>query len=535
MVGLSPKFTGCEQYNGDNADWVLAMRIGLCHPCDMAEIETAFSAATGLTAPDATPEYRLQPHNLEIEQALLGAMLVNNEAAEQVREFLEPSHFYEPVHGRIYETILKLIDRDHTADPVKLRPFFDKDEALVDLGGGTYLARLAASAATIINAVDYGRTLRDLALRRSLISIGNELVNTAFDADLAHSGEQQLEDAESQLFDLAQTGQSGGQYTTFSSALYKALEAAEAAYKDPDKISGVTTGLTSLNDQIGGLHPTDLVILAGRPAMGKTALATNIAFAAAMRWADDREAGKDLARSRGAPVAFFSLEMAADQLAARIVADRAGVKSEEMRRGRLTDTQFEDLSRAVREIESLPFYIDDTPALSISGLYTRARRLKRLHNVGLIVVDYLQLLQGSSRVESRVQEISEITRGLKALAKKLEVPVLALSQLSRSVEQRDNKRPQLADLRESGTIEQDSDIVMFVYREEYYKEQQKPDESDDTKFTEWAETMERIRGLAEVIVSKQRHGPTGTVRLHFNKATTRFTDEAVPDYLPERH
>jgi len=500
----------------------------------MEDIDTDFPATAGMTATDETPDFRQQPHNLEIEQALLGAMLVNNEAAEQVREFLEPAHFYEPVHGRIFDTILKLIDRDHTADPVKLRPFFDRDEALADLGGGAYLARLAASAATIINAKDYGRTLRDLALRRSLISIGNELVNTAYDADLAHSGEQQLEDAESQLFDLAQTGQASGQFTPFRDALHKALESAESAYKDPDKISGVTTGLTSLNNQIGGLHPTDLIILAGRPAMGKTALATNIAFAAAKRWADDLDAGHDLARSRGAPVAFFSLEMAADQLAARIVADRAGVKSEEMRRGRLTDAQFVDLTRAVADIETLPLYIDDTPALSIAGLYTRARRLKRLHNVGLIVVDYLQLLQGSRRSESRVQEISEITRGLKALAKKLEVPVLALSQLSRSVEQRDNKRPQLADLRESGTIEQDSDIVMFVYREEYYKEQQKPDESDDKKFTEWSETMERIQGLAEVIVSKQRHGPTGTVRLHFSKATTRFTDEAVPDYLPDR-
>lgn len=501
----------------------------------MSDAQTLFPAASA-DADDGI-EYRQPPHNLEIEQALLGAMLVNNEAAEQVREFLEPEHFHEPVHGRIYETILRLVDRDHTADPLKLKPFFDQDEALKDMGGGAYLARLAASAATIINAVDYGRTLRDLALRRALISVGNEMVVTAYDADLSHSGNEQLEEAESRLFDLAQTGKGSGAVAPFKAALYEALQAAEAAYKDPDKISGITTGLTSLNEKIGGLHKTDLLILAGRPAMGKTALATNIAFNAAKRWADDRDQGlEDMSRSRGAAVAFFSLEMSADQLAARIVADRAGIKSEEMRRGRLNDRQFEELARAVGEIEELPLFIDDTPALSIAGLYTRARRLKRLHNIGLVVVDYLQLLSGSqaSKNESRVQEISEITRGLKALAKKLEVPVLALSQLSRMVEQRDNKRPQLSDLRESGTIEQDADIVMFVYRDEYYKEQQKPDESDTDKFEKWMDSLEQVRGLAEVIVGKQRHGPTGTVRLRFNKETTRFTDEAAPEYLPER-
>lgn len=483
---------------------------------------------------ESSLSYRLPPHNLEVEQALLGAMLVNNETAEQVREFLDPDHFHEPVHGRIYEMILRLIDRDHTADPIKLRPFFDKDEALKDLGGGAYLARLAASAATIINAVDYGRTLHDLALRRALISVGNEMVVTAYDADLDHSGSSQLEEAESRLFDLAQTGKTDSTYTPFRTAIYQALEAAEAAYKDPDKISGISTGLAALNAQIGGMHPTDLIILAGRPAMGKTSLATNIAFNAAMRWLDDREEGNDMTKSRGAAVAFFSLEMSADQLAARIVADRANVKSEEMRRGRLTDVQFESLARAVREIEDLPLFIDDTAALSIAGLYTRARRLKRLHNIGLVIVDYLQLLSGSTRTENRVQEISEITRGLKALAKKLEVPVLALSQLSRTVESRENKRPQLSDLRESGSIEQDADIVMFVYRDEYYKEQQKPDEGDEKKFSEWVDSVERARGTAEVIVGKQRHGPTGTVHLRFNKETTRFTDVATPEYIPER-
>ncbi|GER02927.1 replicative DNA helicase [Iodidimonas nitroreducens] len=518
-----------------------ALRLGQSHGIkdDMSEHNhKTVTLHPGATHEQPSPEsldYRQPPSNLEIEQALLGAMLVNNEAAEQVREFLQPEHFHEPVHGRIYDMILRLIDRDHTADPVKLRPFFDQDEALAEMGGGTYLARLAASAATIINATDYARTLRDLALRRALISVGQDMVITAYDADPSDSGEGQLEAAESRLFDLAQTGSANSSFTPFRTAIYKALEAAEAAYKDPDKISGVSTGLKALDAQIGGLHKTDLLILAGRPAMGKTSLATNIAYNAAMRWLEDRENGVEPKRSRGAAVAFFSLEMSADQLAARIVSDRANIKSEEMRRGRLTDRQFEDLTRAVQEIENLPLYIDDTAALSIAGVYTRARRLKRLHNIGLVIVDYLQLLSGSAaRAESRVQEISEITRGLKALAKKLEVPVMALSQLSRTVESRDNKRPQLSDLRESGSIEQDSDIVMFVYRDEYYKEQAKPDEGDEKKFAEWMDQMERARGLAEVIVSKQRHGPTGTVRLRFIKETTRFTDEAVPEYTAER-
>ncbi|GIX16781.1 MAG: replicative DNA helicase [Rhodothalassiaceae bacterium] len=486
-------------------------------------------------AQDGDPRYRSLPHNLELEQALLGAMLVDNEVAEQVREFLEPRHFFEPVHARIYEAILALIDRDQRADPIKLKPVFDADEALKDLGGGGYLARLAANAALFTDARDYARAIRDLAMKRELIHIGREMVLAAYDADLRRPAEEQLEEAESKLFDLAAKGTADAGAKPFRKAVFQALEAAEAAYRDPDKISGITTGLKALNDKIGGLHRTDLIILAGRPAMGKTALATNIAYAAAKRWLDDMEMGHDLSRSRGCPVAYFSLEMSADQLAARIVADRAGIKTEEMRRGRLTAEQFENLTRAVHELEKLPLYIDDTPALSITALYTRARRMKRLYDIGLVVVDYLQLLHGSrANPESRVQEISEITRGLKALAKKLEVPVLALSQLSRLVEQRDNKRPQLADLRESGTIEQDADIVMFVYREEYYLEQQKPDESSE-RFEKWLEKMERARGLAEVIIGKQRHGPTGTVPLAFNKETTRFTDRANPEYLPEDH
>jgi replicative DNA helicase len=488
--------------------------------------------------------YRQPPHNLEAEQAILGAILVNNEAAQKVQGFLLPEHFFEPVHGRIYESVLKLMDKNQIADPVKLKPYFDNDEALSDVGGAQYLVRLAASAATIINTEDYGRTIYDLAMRRSLIQIGEEMVNDAYDAPIDEEAMEQISAAEKQLFDLAELGQSESGAQTFSRALKVAVDNIENAFKDPDSLSGVTTGLTKLNDQIGGLHNSDLMILAGRPAMGKTALATNIAFNAAHRYHEDVVAGIDMKSSKGAVVCFFSLEMSADQLAARILSDRANlhyqgpepIQSHAMRQGKLTQDQFEAIARAAMEMEDLPLFIDDTPALTIAGLRTRARRLKRQHNLGLVVVDYLQLLRGGGKggSENRVQEISEITRGLKGLAKELHVPVLALSQLSRQVEQRENKRPMLSDLRESGSIEQDADMVMFVFREEYYKEKEEPSLSDHEKHQTWQAEMENLYGKAEVIVGKQRHGPVGTVRLGFMKEVTRFTDLVEDDHLPER-
>jgi len=488
--------------------------------------------------------YRQMPHNLEAEQALLGSILVNNEAAQKVQGFLLAEHFYEPVHGRIYDSVLKLMDKNQIADPVKLKPYFDNDEALADVGGAQYLVRLAASAATIINAEDYGRTIYDLALRRSLINIGENIVNDAFDSAVDAEAVEQISDAEKQLFDLAEMGQAESGAQTFSRALKTAVENVENAFKDPDSLSGVTTGLKGLNDQIGGLHNSDLVILAGRPAMGKTALATNIAFNAAKRYDDDRREGIDMSMSKGAVACFFSLEMSADQLAARILSDRANlyyqgaepIQSHAMRQGKLTQEQFEAIARAAIEMEDIPLFIDDTPALTIAGLRTRARRLKRQQNLGLVVVDYLQLLRGSAKggPENRVQEISEITRGLKGLAKELHVPVLALSQLSRQVEQRENKRPMLSDLRESGSIEQDADMVMFVFREEYYKEKDEPSINDHEKYTQWKADMEQLYGRAEAIISKQRHGPVGTVRLGFIKEVTRFTDLAEDDHLPEQ-
>lgn len=489
--------------------------------------------------------YRQAPHNLEAEQALLGSILVNNEAAQKVQGFLEPEHFFEPVHGRIYEAVLKLVDKNQIADPVKLKPYFENDEALVDVGGAQYLVRLAASAATIINAEDYGRTIYDLAMRRALIQIGEQMVNDAYDAPVDAEASEQISDAEKQLFDLAEMGSADTGAQTFSKALKTAVENIENAYKDPDSLSGVTTGLTKLNEKIGGLHKSDLLILAGRPAMGKTALATNIAFNAAERYAQDRLTGMDMDKSKGAVVCFFSLEMSADQLAARILSDIANrfydgpnpIQSHAMRQGKLNQQEFEAIARAAIALEDTPLFIDDTPALTIAGLRTRARRLKRQHNLGLIVVDYLQLLRGSNKAggsENRVQEISEITRGLKGLAKELHIPVIALSQLSRTVEQRENKRPMLSDLRESGSIEQDADMVMFVFREEYYKEKEEPSLADAEKHTAWQAEMASLYGKAEAIIGKQRHGPVGTVQLAFEKEFTRFSDLAEDDHLPER-
>jgi len=511
-----------------------------------AEDITALASANDQSGTDKVdPGYRQLPHNLEAEQALLGAILVNNEAAQKVQSFLMAEHFYEPVHGRIYQAVITLLDKNQVADPVKLKPYFEQDEALSDIGGAQYLVRLAASAATIINAVDYGHTIYDLALRREIINIGSDMVNIAYDSDIEDEATSQIENAEASLFDLAEKDQSEGGFQEFARALTTAVENIESAYRDPHSLSGVDTGLQSMNEMIGGMHNSDLVILAGRPAMGKTALATNIAFNAAKHWIDDKKAGADMDRTKGAVVGFFSLEMSADQLAGRILADvanryyegRETIQSHEMRRGKLTQDQFDAIARAAYELEEVPLYIDDTPALSIAGLRTRARRLKRQKNLGMVVVDYLQLLRGSGRGtagESRVQEVSEITRGLKGLAKELQIPVIALSQLSRNVESRENKRPMLSDLRESGSIEQDADMVMFVYREEYYKEKERPSDGTDAAAT-WQAEMEKLRGRAEVVIGKQRHGPVGTIQLAFHAEVTRFSDLAKDDYLPDQY
>ncbi|MAU41941.1 MAG: replicative DNA helicase [Kordiimonas sp.] len=480
--------------------------------------------------------YREMPHNIEAEQALLGAILVNNEAAGRVQDFLHPEHFFETVHGRIYQAIVTLIERGQIATPITLKPFFDKEKVLEDIGGGQYLARLAASAVTVINAENYGQNIYDLALRRELIQIGGDMVNRAYEAKVESLATDQIEQAEQHLFSLAERGQSEGGFKTFLRATTDAVQMIEAAYKRDGKISGASSGFISIDEKIGGLHKSDLIILAGRPAMGKTALATNIAFNTARLFRQDTDAGLVGRDNRGAVVGFFSLEMSADQLATRILAEQASIPSEDLRRGKLNQEQFNRLSRVAQELEELPLFIDDTAQLSIGSLRTRARRLQRQHGLGLVVVDYLQLLRGVGSggrgPENRVQEISEITRGLKGLAKELDIPVIALSQLSRSVEQREDKRPQLSDLRESGSIEQDADMVSFVYRPEYYHQMKEPTMGTE-EHEQWQVKGEELHGLAEFIIGKQRHGPTGTVRLHFERTTTRFSDLDEHHSIPE--
>ncbi len=476
-------------------------------------------------------DFRTPPRNFEAEQGLLGAMLINNRAFERVSEFLRPEHFADPLHGRIFEACATLIERGQIADPTTLKHVFDSDAAYQEIGGAAYLAELAASAPTVINAEHYGRSIHDLHLRRELIELGTDVVNEAYGADLDHSAVQQIETAEQQLYDLATTGDYEGGFKPFPEAMRGAIEMAQAAFKRDGQTSGVPTGFHGLDLLLGGLHKSDLIVLAGRPAMGKTALATNIAFyVAEQRRKEEFEHG-ELLPEVDATVGFYSLEMSSEQLANRILAEKAQLASDKIRRGELNEHDFERLVMASQDLEKAPFFIDDSPALTVSALRTRARRLKRQHGLALIVVDYLQLLQGSAarRNENRVQEVSEITRGLKTLAKELEVPVLALSQLSRALEQREDKRPQLADLRESGTIEQDADVVMFIFREEYYLTRTEPTyraEEDDGKFAQrrelWETRMSEVEGKAEVIIAKQRHGPTGKVDLRFFAEATKF-------------
>ncbi len=479
---------------------------------------------SSLSSKDDKRAIRTPPHNYEAEKALLGAILLNNNTYERVNENLKSHYFADQTHEKIYEAMGSLIDKGQIADPITLKDYFNQEQTLSDVGGADYLIQLAESVVSIINVQDYARTIRDLYLRRELIDLGEEIVNTAHTFDLEKQASEQIEEAEKCLFDLATTGDMNKGFINFDTALTDAINNAETAYRRDGNIVGVTTGLKDIDKYLGGLHNSDLVILAGRPSMGKTALATNIAFNAAKASLKDKN---------GAQVAFFSLEMSAEQLATRLLAQESGTPSDRIRRGEIKDSDFPKFVDVSRELSHLPLFIDDTPALSISALRARARRLKRQKGLGLIVVDYLQLLQGSSsaRSENRVNEISEITRMLKAIAKELNVPVIALSQLSRAVEQREDKRPQLSDLRESGSIEQDSDVVMFVYREEYYEARKEPPEGTE-KHREWQQKMERIYSKAEIILAKQRHGPIGTVKLHFNGSLTKFSNLVEKDHLP---
>jgi len=478
--------------------------------------------------------YRTAPHNIEVEQALLGAILVNNDAYYRVSDFLKSDHFMEALHGEIYRVAAEMIRANKTANPVTIKTFLPADEQVGDMSIAQYLARLAAEATTIINAEDYGRSIYDLATRRNLITIGEDMVNIAYDAPIETSPSDQIEDAERRLFDLAEKGGSDAGFNTFSNAMNIALDMAAAAYQRDGGLSGIATDIQALDQRMGGLQPSDLIVLAGRPGMGKTSLATNIAFNIAHNYKGDVEADGSPSALDGGVVGFFSLEMSSEQLATRIISEQAEVSSSKIRRGEITEADFTKLTICANEMSKVPLYIDETGGISIAQLAARARRLKRQKGLDLLIIDYIQLMQGSAKnAGNRVQEVTEITTGLKALAKELGIPVIALSQLSRQVENRDDKRPQLSDLRESGSIEQDADVVLFVYREEYYLQNGEPEEGTE-EWMKWKEKLDRAKGRAEVIIAKQRHGPTGTAQLGFQGEFTRFSDIADEDYLPER-
>jgi len=475
---------------------------------------------------------RQPPANLQAEQALLGALLANNKAYERVAEFLTPDHFADPVHGRVFHAITRRIEAGQLADIVTLKAEFEHSGLLEEVGGTTYLAQLLTAMVGIINAGEYGRTIRDAWLRRQLIDIGETVVNRAFGVEPELDAAGQLEAAEQSLFELATRGAADGGFIVFDQALVQAISGAERAFHRAGHVSGLSTGLRDLDAKMGGLHPSDLLILAGRPGMGKTALGTKIAFGAA-RALQGEAAQRDGSALAQGSVAIFSLEMSAEQLATRLLAEEAGISGDRIRRGDIGQKDFDRFVQVSRDISGLPIHIDDTPAITLSALRTRCRRLKRTKGLSLVVIDYLQLMRpaAGTRPENRVLEISAITQGLKALAKELSVPVLALSQLSRAVETREDKRPQLSDLRESGSIEQDADVVMFIYRDEYYLAQRAPKQmgfDSEQKFQDaldkWQRDMEQVHNKAELFIAKQRHGPTGSIQLFFEGEYTRFAD-----------
>ena len=475
---------------------------------------------------------RLPPSNLQAEQALLGALLSNNKAYERVGEFLVAEHFADPINGRVFAAIARRVDAGQLADAITLKAEFEHSGVLDEVGGTAYLAQLLSAMVGIINAGEYGRAVHDAWLRRQMIDIGETVVNRAFGLDPELDGRNQVEAAEQALFDLASRGDREGGFIEFDKALKQAIESAERAFQRSGHVSGLSTGLRDLDSKMGGLHPSDLMILAGRPGMGKTALATKIAFGAAQALVAEARRDDPNAVPKGS-VAVFSLEMSADQLATRLLSEEARISGDRIRRGDIGQKDFDRFVEVNKSISSLPLFIDDTPAITLSAMRTRCRRLQRTKGLSLIVIDYLQLMRpaAGTRPENRVLEISQITQGLKAIAKELKVPVLALSQLSRQVESREDKRPQLSDLRESGTIEQDADSVMFVYRDEYYLQARAPkemafDSSDKfhTAVDKWQQDMESVHNRAELIIAKQRHGPTGMVPLFFEAEFTRFAN-----------
>ena len=456
-----------------------------------------------------------QPSNLEAEQALIGSILVNNDIIDEISTIVNSSIFYDPVHVKIYEVIENLNNKGMIANPITLKNFFEKDNMLEEVGGTEYLVKLTRFSGSTKQAIDYAKVIHEMYLRRELIMVSDKLSADTLNSAEEKNAESIIEDTEKSLYDLAEKGTFSQSYQKFNKALDETIRMATAAMQSDQGIVGIPTGLSDLDEKLGGLHKSDLIILAGRPSMGKTALATNIAFSASKHI---------LNRQEKSSVAFFSLEMSSEQLSTRILSEQARIKSDDIRRGKVTEEEISRYIETSRNIYNLPLFIDETAAITIAALSNRARRIKRLHGLGLVVVDYIQLMRSSSnKNDGRVQEISEITQGLKALAKELSVPVLALSQLSRAVEQRDDKLPQLADLRESGSIEQDADVVMFVYREAYYLERKQP-KLGSIEHAEWQSKMNDVNGLADIILGKQRHGPTGTVKVEFEGIYTKFKD-----------
>ncbi len=462
------------------------------------------------------------PHNIDAEQGLLGTLLVNNDVFDTIYSIIQAEHFFDPVHAKIFEVISQKVQKNALASPVTIKPFFEGDEALKELGGASYLVRLASAAISNLAAKEFAILIRDMSLRRGLLSVANDISQKATTMLVNQTAEDQIVEAEQALYNLSSIGKEESGFKSFVHATIEAIELANKAYQQDGNLSGLSTGLIDVDKKLGGLNRSDLIIIAGRPSMGKTALATNIAFNIAKKNIENKKLKTEDAEKLGGVVGFFSLEMSSSQLAARILSEASKVPSDQIRRGEMTENEFRRFVESAQDLETCTLYIDDTAALPISTLTARARRLKRNFGLDILIVDYLQLVRPSSSKDNRVNEISEITQGLKAIAKELDIPVIALSQLSRQVESRDDKRPQLSDLRESGSIEQDADVVMFVYRAEYYKEREKPAEHDIEATIKWQDEMSQLHGKAEIIIGKQRHGPIGSVDLSFESRFTRF-------------
>jgi len=466
--------------------------------------------------------YRHVPYDIEVEQALLGAILVDNRALERVGGVLKAEHFYDPLHARIFEVMAQSVDRGGMVlTPLTLNAAMKNDPGLIEVGGHAYLAGLAEAAPALPNVRDFAQILSDLAVRRGLIRIGEDIVNTAYEAPIDNPPKAQIESAEKALYAISETNKYGEGPLDFAESLRRTIELAEKAQARGGRISGVATGFTDIDSLLGGLQPSDLIILAGRPGMGKSSLAVNMGFAAARMWVEDMQSGAEV--PRGAPILFFSLEMAAQQLSARMLSEQTEIEMWKIRNGKFSESEWEKFVLTMQDLSSLPFYIDDTGGISIAQIAARARRMKREKNIGCIFIDHLQLVSPARKTENRVQELTEITKNLKVLAKELDVPVVALSQLSRGVDSRDDKRPVLSDLRESGSIEQDADVVMFVYREEYYLKSREPDPGS-ADHAKWMEKMERAHRRAEVLVEKHRHGATNKIDLYFDDRYTRFSN-----------